>query len=114
MSRWLTALIVPNGTLIAACVLAGLGGVLILVGYTVGLWAAFREDSLYGFFYFVFPLYTAYYILRGVPLSAGTHHLHFFFLPQSVLLGGAISALALLSALLILIRTMHQQRRGRV
>jgi hypothetical protein len=59
----LIAAIVKNGTLIAACVLAGLGALLILIGYTVGLWAAFREDSLYGFFYFVFPLYTAYYIL---------------------------------------------------
>lgn len=59
----LAAALVPNGTLIAACVLAGLGGLLVLVGYAVGLWAAFREDSLYGFAYFFFPLYTAYYIL---------------------------------------------------
>lgn len=59
----LTALLAPNGTLIAACILAGLGGLLILVGYGVGLWAAWREDSLYGFAYIVFPLYTAYYIL---------------------------------------------------
>jgi hypothetical protein len=59
----LTAALVPNGTLIAACVLAGLGGLLVLTGYTVGLWAAFHEDSLYGFFYFIFPLYSAYYIL---------------------------------------------------
>ena len=59
----LAAALVPNGTLIAACVLAGLGGLLVLVGYTVGAWAAFREDSLYGFFYLVFPLYTAYYLL---------------------------------------------------
>lgn len=59
----LTALVVPQGTLIAACILAGLGGLMILVGYCVGLWAAFREDSLYGFAYFVFPLYTAYYLV---------------------------------------------------
>jgi hypothetical protein len=59
----LTALLVPNGTLIAACVLAGVGGLLILVGYFVGLWAAWREDLLYGFGYAVFPPYTAYYIL---------------------------------------------------
>lgn len=59
----LTALLVPNGTLIAACVLAGLGGLIVLAGYFVGLWAAFREDSLYGFAYFVFPLYTAYYLV---------------------------------------------------
>ena len=59
----LAAALVPNGTLIAACVLAGLGGLLVLTGYSVGLWAAFHEDSLYGFFYFIFPLYSAYYIL---------------------------------------------------
>ena len=59
----LTALIVPNGTLIAACVLAGLGSLMIVVGYFVGAWAAFHEDSLYGFAYLVFPLYTAYYLL---------------------------------------------------
>ncbi len=59
----LTALLVPNGTLIAACVLAGVGGLLILAGYFVGLWAAWREDLLYGFGYAFFPPYTAYYIL---------------------------------------------------
>jgi hypothetical protein len=59
----LTAALVTNGTLIAACVLAGLGALLILVGYSVGFWAAFREDSLYAFFYCVFPPYAAYYIL---------------------------------------------------
>jgi hypothetical protein len=59
----LTALIVPNGSLIAACVLAVVGGLMVLVGYCVGLWASFREDFLYGFAYLVFPLYTAYYFV---------------------------------------------------
>jgi hypothetical protein len=59
----LTALIAPNGTLIVACIVAVLGALLVLAGYLVGLWAAFREDSLYGFLYFFIPLYTAYYIV---------------------------------------------------
>jgi hypothetical protein len=59
----LTALIAPNGTLIVACILAAIGALLVLAGYLVGLWAAFREDSLYGFLYLVIPLYTAYYIV---------------------------------------------------
>ncbi len=59
----LTALAVPGGTLIAACVLAGLGSLMVLVGYCVGASAAFHEDSLYGFFYLIFPFYSAYYIL---------------------------------------------------
>jgi Bacterial membrane protein YfhO len=44
------------------------------------------------------PLYMAYYILRAVPLPAGTHSVRFYFRPASVLLGGAISLLALLAA----------------
>ena len=58
----LTALIVPNGTLIDAWVLMGLGGLMIFIGYFVGAWAAFHEDSLYGFAY-IFPLYAAYYLV---------------------------------------------------
>jgi hypothetical protein len=58
----LIALLVPNGTLIAACALGGVGGLLILVGYGVGLWAAFQEDAIQGFAY-LFPLYAAYYIV---------------------------------------------------
>jgi hypothetical protein len=45
------------------------------------------------------PLYTAYSILRAVPLPAGVHTVRFEFRPGSVLLGGAISSLALLAAL---------------
>jgi hypothetical protein len=59
----LTALLIPNGRLIVACVLASVGGLLVTVGYFVGLWAAWHEDSLYGFLYFFIPFYSAYYIL---------------------------------------------------
>ncbi len=55
--------LVPNGTLIAACTLMALGGAMVLVGYAVGAYAAFSEDSLCGFFYLGIPLYTAYYIV---------------------------------------------------
>lgn len=48
------------------------------------------------------PLYTAYYILRAVPLSAGTHSVRFYFLPGSVMIGGAISLLALVTVLITL------------
>jgi hypothetical protein len=59
----IVAIAVPGGRLIVASILAGIGGLLVLVGYVVGLWAAWREDSLYGFLYFFIPLYSAYYIL---------------------------------------------------
>jgi hypothetical protein len=57
------ALLAPSGVLIAACVVMALGGLLILVGYGVGAYGAFREDFLYGFLYLVIPLYTAYYMV---------------------------------------------------
>ena len=57
------ALFAPQGTLIAACTLMVLGSAMVLVGYGVGAYAAFGEDFLYGFFYLVIPLYTAYYIV---------------------------------------------------
>jgi hypothetical protein len=56
------ALLAPQGTLIAGCVLMVLGGVMILVGYSAGAYGAFREDFLYGFLYLVIPFYTAYYM----------------------------------------------------
>ncbi|HMA33390.1 MAG TPA: YfhO family protein [Chloroflexia bacterium] len=56
------------------------------------------------------PLYTAYYILRAVPLPAGPHQVHFEFRPLSVLIGGAISTLALLAALAVLGRSLWPRR----
>ena len=56
------AIFVPRGPLIAACVLIVIGAILVLVGYFAGAYGAFSEDFLYGFFYLVFPIYTAYYI----------------------------------------------------
>jgi hypothetical protein len=53
----------PNGRIIAACVLMGLGSLMILVGYIAGAYGAFHEDFLYGFLYLVIPLYTAYYMV---------------------------------------------------
>jgi hypothetical protein len=61
----LVALMLPNGTMIAGICLAVLGIVLMLVGYGVGAYAAYREDLLYGFLYVVFPLYTGYYIVAN-------------------------------------------------
>jgi predicted Zn finger-like uncharacterized protein len=57
------ALLAPKGTLIAGCALLVLGMVLVLVGYGVGAYGAFQEDFIYGFFYLVFGLYTAYYVV---------------------------------------------------
>jgi len=57
------AMLAPSGVLIAACTVMALGGVMILVGYGVGAYGAFREDFLYGFLYLVIPLYTAYYMV---------------------------------------------------
>jgi hypothetical protein len=59
------------------------------------------------------PLYTAYYILRAVPLPAGTHQVHFYFLPPSVLIGAAISGTALLIALGILYGAYWRSQRRR-
>ncbi len=59
------------------------------------------------------PLYTAYYILRAVPLPAGTHQVHFYFLPPSVLLGGAISGSALLLIWGVLYRAYIRRMRAR-
>lgn len=47
-------------------------------------------------------IFTAYYILRAVPLSEGTHRVRFYFLPGSVVAGGIISVGALLAALGVL------------
>lgn len=47
-------------------------------------------------------IYTAYSLVRAVPLTAGEHKVHFGFRPPSVLLGGAISLAALVAALGVL------------
>jgi predicted Zn finger-like uncharacterized protein len=57
------ALLIPNGTMIAGGAMASLGGLMVLAGFSVGAYAAFREDSLYGLLYLLFPLYTAYYLV---------------------------------------------------
>ncbi len=44
------------------------------------------------------PLYTAYYILRAVPLPPGLHRVHFVFRPASVLVGSLVSGISLLLA----------------
>jgi hypothetical protein len=54
-------------------------------------------------------IYTAYYILRAVPLVPGSHHVHFFFRPTSVLVGGAISLLALLTAIGVLLGPLFRR-----
>ena len=57
------ALFAPHGYWLAGCILIATGGVLILVGHLAGAFGAFSEDSLYGLFYLLIPLYTAYYIV---------------------------------------------------
>jgi hypothetical protein len=57
------AMLVPNGTLIAGCVLLVMGMLMVLVGYGAGAYGAFHEDFLYGFLYMVIPFYAAYYIV---------------------------------------------------
>jgi hypothetical protein len=56
------ALFAPRGTMIVGCLLMGLGSVLVLLGYGVGAYGAFREEVLYGMLYLLIPLYTAYYL----------------------------------------------------
>jgi hypothetical protein len=57
------SLILPSGTLIAACVVIVIGSVMLLTGFFVGAYGAFREDVLYGLLYILIPLYTAYYLV---------------------------------------------------
>jgi hypothetical protein len=54
---------VPSGTLIAACAVIVIGCVMLLAGFLVGAYGAFREDVLYGLLYVLIPLYTAYYLV---------------------------------------------------
>ena len=57
------------------------------------------------------PLYTAYYILRAVPLTEGKHTVRFYFFSETVLLGGVISALALATALLVMAAAYVRRRK---
>src|SRR5205814_432837 len=57
------AVLAPHGTLIAGCALMAVGSAMVLLGYAVGAYAAFREDFLYGLLYLGIPLYTAYYLV---------------------------------------------------
>ena len=57
------ALFAPRGTFIVGCQLLTLGSVMVLVGYGVGAYGAFREDILYGILYVLVPLYAAYYLV---------------------------------------------------
>ncbi len=57
------ALIAPDGTWLAGCILLVTGMLLVLVGWSAGAYGAFREDFLYGFLYVVIPVYTAFYIV---------------------------------------------------
>jgi hypothetical protein len=57
------SVLVPSGTLIAACVVIVIGCVMLLLGFVVGAYGAFREDMLYGLLYVLIPLYTAYYLV---------------------------------------------------
>jgi len=43
------------------CVLMAVGSLMVLAGYGVGAYGAFREDFLYGMLYLLVPLYAAYY-----------------------------------------------------
>jgi len=57
------SVLAPRGTLIAGCVVILIGSAMLMTGFFVGAYAAFREDFLYGFLYLVVPLYTAYYLV---------------------------------------------------
>ncbi len=57
------SIFVPSGKLITACAVIVIGSAMLLLGYFVGAYGAFREDFLYGLLYLLIPLYTAYYIV---------------------------------------------------
>ena len=63
MALLATALFVPRGVVVAGSAMILLGMAMVLVGYAAGAYGAFCEDFLYGFFYLVIPLYTAYYLV---------------------------------------------------
>jgi hypothetical protein len=49
--------------IIAGAAVVGAGMLMVLLGFAMGAYGAFCEDSLYGMLYLVFPLYTAYYMV---------------------------------------------------
>ncbi len=57
------AFLAPNGLTIVGCILLVVGALLAVLGFIAGAYGAFSEDSLYGFFYLLFPIYTAYYMV---------------------------------------------------
>ena len=61
----LIAVLVPNGSLVVACLLAVAGMALLTVGFAVGAYGAFHEDFLNGMLYVFIPLYTAYFIVTN-------------------------------------------------
>jgi hypothetical protein len=58
--RTAITLFAPRGTLIVGCLLMSHGSVMVLLGYGVEAYGAFREDVLSGMLYVLVPLYTAY------------------------------------------------------
>lgn len=57
------AFFAPRGLVISGSALIFLGTSMVLAGFAAGGYGAFSEDFLYGFFYLIFPLYTAYYLV---------------------------------------------------
>jgi hypothetical protein len=57
------ALLVPGGLVIAGSVVTIAGLLMLVLGYGVGAYGAFREDLIYGILYVFIPLYTGYYIV---------------------------------------------------
>jgi hypothetical protein len=57
------AILAPGGLWLVGCILLVVGSLLVLAGYVAGAYGAFSEDFLYGFFYLLIPLYTAYYMV---------------------------------------------------
>lgn len=56
-------LFAPHGTWLAGCILLGVGGLLVPLGFFAGAFGAFSEDPVYGFFYLLIPFYSAYYLV---------------------------------------------------
>ncbi|WP_406694465.1 hypothetical protein V5E97_25660 [Singulisphaera sp. Ch08] len=57
------AWLAPGGPIFVGSVVLAIGTFMVLLGFGVGAYGAFREDFLYGFLYLAIPLYTAYYVV---------------------------------------------------